>query len=134
MTTAAKIHALIKEKEASYVDLRFTDMRGKLQHVTFDMSLVDDEFLTDGVMFDGSSISGWKAINESDMKLRPDLATAWRSRSVLPADDLLTLFCDVLNPGAPTSRTTAIRGGGQARFLTYLKASGSGRYGLFRAG
>ncbi|HEY1560771.1 MAG TPA: glutamine synthetase beta-grasp domain-containing protein, partial [Caulobacteraceae bacterium] len=63
MTTAATIHALIKEKEAGYVDLRFTDMRGKLQHVTFDMSLVDDEFLTDGVMFDGSSISGWKAIN-----------------------------------------------------------------------
>ncbi|HWD67225.1 MAG TPA: glutamine synthetase beta-grasp domain-containing protein, partial [Caulobacteraceae bacterium] len=62
MTTAATIHALIKEKEAAYVDVRFTDMRGKLQHVTFDLSLVDDEFLTDGVMFDGSSISGWKAI------------------------------------------------------------------------
>ncbi|HEY1559429.1 MAG TPA: glutamine synthetase beta-grasp domain-containing protein, partial [Caulobacteraceae bacterium] len=63
MTTVSEIRSLIKEKEAAYVDLRFTDMRGKLQHVTFDMSLVDDEFLTDGVMFDGSSISGWKAIN-----------------------------------------------------------------------
>ncbi|HWD67385.1 MAG TPA: glutamine synthetase beta-grasp domain-containing protein, partial [Caulobacteraceae bacterium] len=62
MTTVSEIRSLIKEKEVAYVDVRFTDMRGKLQHVTFDLSLVDDEFLTDGVMFDGSSISGWKAI------------------------------------------------------------------------
>ena len=76
MPTAKDILAQIKEKDVKYVDLRFSDMRGKLQHVTFDLSLVDDEFLTDGTMFDGSSIAGWKAINESDMKLRPDLNTA----------------------------------------------------------
>ena len=65
--------------------MRFTDIRGKMQHVTFDIDLVDDDFLTDGTMFDGSSIAGWKAINESDMKLRPDLDTR-DHRPVLPAD------------------------------------------------
>ena len=75
--TAEKILAEIKEKDVKYVDVRFTDVRGKMQHVTFDIDLVDDDFLNDGTMFDGSSIAGWKAINESDMKLRPDLATAY---------------------------------------------------------
>ncbi|MDE2357590.1 MAG: glutamine synthetase beta-grasp domain-containing protein, partial [Alphaproteobacteria bacterium] len=70
MKTAKDILTEIKEKEVQYVDIRFTDMRGKMQHVTFDISLVDEEFLNDGTMFDGSSIAGWKAINESDMKLR----------------------------------------------------------------
>src|ERR1700761_8863460 len=74
--TPEEIHAQIKEKDVKYVDLRFTDMRGKMQHVTFDLSLVDDEFLTVGTMFDGSSIAGWKAINESDMLLKMDLDTA----------------------------------------------------------
>ena len=67
---------LIKDKEIKFVDLRFTDPRGKWQHVTFDLSLVDEDFLTNGTMFDGSSIAGWKAINESDMTLVPDLDTA----------------------------------------------------------
>ena len=76
-TTAKDILAMIKEKDVKYVDVRFTDIRGKMQHVTFDIDLVDDDFLEDGTMFDGSSIAGWKAINESDMKLRPDLDTAY---------------------------------------------------------
>ena len=76
MATYKEILAEIKEKDVKYVDVRFTDMRGKLQHVTFDIALVDEEFLTDGTMFDGSSIAGWKAINESDMALMPDPATA----------------------------------------------------------
>ena len=66
----------IKDEEIAYVDCRFTDIKGKMQHVTFDVGMVDEEFLTDGTMFDGSSIAGWKAINESDMKLRPDLDSA----------------------------------------------------------
>ena len=73
---SAEIKKLIKEKEVQYVDLRFNDMRGKMQHVTMDISMVDDDFFTEGVMFDGSSISGWKAINESDMNLMPDPASA----------------------------------------------------------
>ncbi len=94
--TPKQVLAEIKEKEVKYVDFRFTDPRGKLQHVTFDLSLIDEETLADGQMFDGSSIAGWKAINESDMKLRPDLSTAY----VDPFYQQTTmfLFCDVLNP------------------------------------
>ena len=96
MATAKDVQDLITEKEVQFVDIRFSDMRGKLQHVTFDLSLVDEDFLTDGTMFDGSSISGWKAINESDMKLRPDLSTA--AIDPFYQQTTLTLFCDVLNP------------------------------------
>src|SRR5271166_3788096 len=96
MTTPKEIQALIKEKEVKYVDVRFTDMRGKLQHVSFDLGLVDEDFLTNGTMFDGSSIAGWKAINESDMTLVPDLDTA----VVDPffAQTTLVLTCDVVEP------------------------------------
>ena len=69
--TSNKILKLMKEKEVEYVDLRFTDPRGKLQHVTMDGKVVDESMLNDGVYFDGSSIAGWKAINESDMILKP---------------------------------------------------------------
>ena len=72
--SAANVLEFIKEKEAEFLDLRFTDPRGKLQHLTMDVTIVDDEMLNDGVFFDGSSIAGWKAINESDMILKPDTA------------------------------------------------------------
>ena len=71
--SASKIKKLMKDKEVEYVDLRFTDPRGKLQHLTMDSTVVDEEMLDKGVFFDGSSIAGWKAINESDMILKPDL-------------------------------------------------------------
>ena len=61
----------MKDKDIEYVDLRFTDPRGKLQHVTMDSKVVDEEMLDEGIFFDGSSIAGWKAINESDMILKP---------------------------------------------------------------
>ena len=64
---------LMKDKEIEYVDLRFTDPKGKLQHLTMDATAVDEGVLNDGVFFDGSSIAGWKAINESDMILKPIL-------------------------------------------------------------
>ena len=69
--SASKTIKLIKEKEVEYVDLRFTDTRGKLQHLTMDGKMVDEKMLNEGVFFDGSSIAGWKAINESDMILKP---------------------------------------------------------------
>ena len=94
--TAADIHKLIKEKEVKYVDIRFTDPRGKWQHVTFDLMMVDDDFLNEGTMFDGSSIAGWKAINESDMLLKPDLDTAVIDPFF--AQTTLILICDVLEP------------------------------------
>ena len=64
---------LIKDKQVEFVDLRFTDPKGKLQHLTMDSTIVDEDMLENGVFFDGSSIAGWKAINESDMILKPDL-------------------------------------------------------------
>jgi len=76
MTTAKDVLKQIADNDVKYVDFRFTDPRGKWQHVTFDVSIVDEEALIEGIQFDGSSIAGWKAINESDMTLIPDLATA----------------------------------------------------------
>ena len=76
MADVKSVLSLIKEKDVKYVDLRFTDPRGKWQHVTFDLRMVDEGFFVDGQMFDGSSIAGWKAINESDMLLKPDVSTA----------------------------------------------------------
>src|SRR5258706_11093321 len=73
---AKSVLKMIKDKEVKFVDLRFTDPRGKWQHVTFDLSLIDEDAFTHGLMFDGSSIAGWKAINESDMTLMPDPASA----------------------------------------------------------
>ena len=65
---------LMKDKQVEFVDLRFTDPKGKLQHLTMDATIVDADMLNEGVFFDGSSIAGWKAINESDMILKPDTA------------------------------------------------------------
>ena len=123
MTTAKDILDMIKEKDVKYVDVRFTDIRGKMQHVTFDIDLVDDEFLTDGTMFDGSSIVGWKAINESDMKLRPDLASAYIDPFY--QQTTLCLFCDVLNPDTNTPYNRDPRSIAKAA-LNYVKSAGIG--------
>src|SRR5512141_2386923 len=123
MATAKDILAEIKEKDVKYVDVRFTDMRGKMQHVTFDIDLVDEDFLTDGTMFDGSSIAGWKAINESDMKLRPDLATAYIDPFYQATT--LCLTCDVLNPDTNEPYNRDPRSMAK-KALTYTKAAGVG--------
>ena len=67
----------IKDEDIEYVDVRFTDTRGKLQHVTIVSDLVDEDFVEEGFMFDGSSIAGWKSIEASDMKLMLDTDTAY---------------------------------------------------------
>jgi len=87
---------LIKDSEAKFVDLRFTDTRGKEQHVTIPASVVDDAFFNDGKMFDGSSISGWRGIDDSDMVLMPETDTA----VVDPFydDPTVNIRCDVLVP------------------------------------
>ncbi|MBI1216791.1 MAG: type I glutamate--ammonia ligase [Alphaproteobacteria bacterium] len=95
---------LVKEHDIQYVSFRFTDMRGKLQHTAQHISTVDQDLLTDGIMFDGSSIAGWKVINESDMILMPDLATAvFDPFSAIPT---LDVFCDIYEPstGQPYNR------------------------------
>ena len=93
--SASKVLKFIKDNKIEYVDLRFTDPRGKLQHLTMDNTIVDEQMLNEGVFFDGSSIAGWKAINESDMILKPDL-----SRQIIDpftSHTTLILFCDVLD-------------------------------------
>jgi glutamine synthetase len=104
MQTAKDVLKTIKDKDIKYVDLRFTDPRGKWQHVTFDVALIEEDTFTDGVMFDGSSIAGWKAINESDMTLLPDASTA--TLDPFFASPTLSIVCDVLEPttGEPYGR------------------------------
>ena len=96
MTTPHDILKLITDNEIKFVDLRFTDPKGKLHHLTMDVSFVDEDMFTDGVMFDGSSIGGWKAINESDMVLMPDPETVHIDPFF--AHPTLVLFCDILDP------------------------------------
>ena len=118
----------IKDEKLKFVDLRFTDPKGKWQHVTFDQSLVDEDFFSEGSMFDGSSISGWKAINESDMVLMPDTSTA----IVDPffSQPTLTVFCDILEPstGQPYGRDP--RSTAKAA-EAYLASSGVGDTAFF---
>ena len=93
MSDTKKILEIIKDKDIQFVDLRFTDPRGKMQHVSQHVSTIDEDSLKEGFMFDGSSIAGWKAINESDMKLMPDC-----SRSVIDpfySQPTMAIFCDV---------------------------------------
>src|ERR1700748_1882834 len=123
MATAKDILAQIKEKDVKYVDVRFTDMRGQMQHVPFDIDLVDEDFLTDGTMFDGSSIAGWKAINESDMKLRPDLSSA--NIDPFYQQNQLLLFCDVVNPDSGTPYNRDPRSIAKAA-LNFVKSAGIG--------
>ena len=96
MSDAKTIMDYIKENEIQYVNLRFTDPRGKLQHLTQHVDTVDEEALAEGFMFDGSSIGGWKAINESDMNLMPDLSRFFEDPFF--THPTLVLFCDVLDP------------------------------------
>ena len=86
----------LKDDEIAYVDLRFCDPRGKLQHVTVMADQVDEDFLDEGFMFDGSSIAGWKSIEKSDMKLMPDAASAYVDPFY--AEKTLCLHCSVLEP------------------------------------
>ncbi|MFZ1107877.1 MAG: type I glutamate--ammonia ligase [Rhodomicrobium sp.] len=96
MANASEVVKKIKDEDINYVDLRFTDPRGKLQHVTMTSSEMSEDAFAEGIMFDGSSIAGWKAINESDMTLSPDPETA----QIDPffAQSTLAIFCDVLEP------------------------------------
>jgi glutamine synthetase len=104
MSDISKVFDLIKEHDVKYVDLRFTDPRGKMHHTAQHVCTIEEESFTDGIMFDGSSIDGWKAINESDMTLMPDAATA--VLDPFAAQPMLNIFCDVYDPssGQPYNR------------------------------
>ena len=102
MKTAKDVLKSIKDNDVKYVDLRFTDPRGKWQHVTFDAGMIEEDTFSEGLMFDGSSIAGWKAINESDMCLMPDPVTG----TIDPFFAETTLFwfatCSSRPPASPT--------------------------------
>ena len=128
MSDIKNILKLIKDNDISYVDLRFTDPRGKMQHVSQHISTIDEESLTNGFMFDGSSIAGWKAINESDMLMKPDL-----SRSFIDpffAQPTLSIFCDILDPisGNPYERDPRSTAKGA---LAYMSSMGVGDTAYF---
>lgn len=95
-TTPDDVMRVVKERDIKYIDLRFTDPRGRWQHLTMTADFVDEDSFTDGIMFDGSSIAGWKVINESDMALIPDPTTA--VLDPFAAQTALILFCDVMEP------------------------------------
>ncbi|KKI18605.1 type I glutamate--ammonia ligase [Sphingomonas sp. ABOLG] len=111
-TTAADVIKRIKDEEIEWIDLRFTDPKGKWQHLTMVASVMGEDEWTDGLMFDGSSIEGWKAINESDMILKPDLDAIYNDP--FSATPMLIVFCDILEPSTGEGytrdpRTTAKR-------------------------
>jgi glutamine synthetase len=93
---SANVMKMIKEKEVKFIDLRFTDTRGKEQHVSMPASTVDDDFFKEGKMFDGSSIAGWKGIQESDMVLMPEADTA--VLDPFADENTLIIRCDILEP------------------------------------
>lgn len=128
MSDAQSVLAMLKEKEAEYVDLRFTDPRGKLQHVTVDIGSVDEDMFADGIMFDGSSIAGWKAINESDMVLMPDPSTA--VMDPFYAQNTVQIFCDILEPGTGEPYNRDPRSTAK-KAMAYLAATGIGDNAYF---
>src|SRR5271170_4683476 len=118
----------IEEKSVKFVDFRFCDTRGKEQHVTVPSHTVEESLFTDGKMFDGSSIAGWKGINESDMILMPDPATA--VIDPFYEETTVNLRCDVIEP-------MTMQGYGRdprslaKRAEAHLKASGIADSALF---
>ncbi|CUH89381.1 Glutamine synthetase 1 [Phaeobacter sp. CECT 5382] len=122
MSTDAVLQ-MIKDEDAAYVDIRFTDVRGKLQHVTVDVDLVDEDFLEEGFMFDGSSIAGWKSIENSDMKLMADTTSAYVDPFY--AEKTICIHCSIVEPDTGEAYERDPRGTAQ-KAEAYLKASGIG--------
>jgi glutamine synthetase len=126
--TVADVMKMVKENEVKFVDFRFTDTRGKEQHVTVPVSHFDEDKFTGGHAFDGSSIAGWKGIEASDMQLMPDPNTA----NIDPffEEPTLILTCDVVEPadGKPYERDPRSLA---KRAEAYMKASGLGDTAFF---
>ncbi|MFT6105113.1 MAG: glutamine synthetase, partial [Paracoccaceae bacterium] len=118
----------IADEDVEYVDIRFTDPRGKLQHVTVMADQVDEDFLDDGFMFDGSSIAGWKSIDKSDMKLMPDTTSAYIDPFY--AEKTLCIHCSVVEPDTGEAYDRDPRGTAE-KAEAYLIASGIGDVSYF---
>ena len=121
--SVAKALELIKESEAKFVDLRFTDTKGKEQHVSIPAHQIDEDFFEEGKMFDGSSIAGWKGINESDMVLMPDPTTV--VLDPFSEEAQVNLRCDILEPSTMQGYERDPRSVAR-RAEEYLKSTGIG--------
>ena len=128
MAEGNKALQMIKEMDVKYVDFRFTDPRGKWQHTAQPANTVDENTFVDGVMFDGSSIAGWRAIEESDMMLLPDAETA--VLDPFAAQATLILFCDILEPVTGQAYSRDPRSTAK-QAEAYLKQSGIGDTAYF---
>ena len=118
---AKEVLDLIKEEEVKFVDLRFTDTNGKELHVTYPAQTIDEDVFEDGKMFDGSSVSGWKGINESDMILMPDPDSA--AVDVFADETTLNLRCSVIEPATMQGYERCPRALA-TRAEAYLKSTG----------
>ncbi len=118
----------IKDEDIDYVDIRFTDTRGKLQHVTVVSDLVDEDFIEEGFMFDGSSIAGWKSIEASDMKLMLDVDSAYIDPFY--AEKTMCVHCSIVEPDTGESYERDPRGTAE-KAEAYLKSSGIGDTSYF---
>jgi glutamine synthetase len=119
---------MIADEDVAYVDIRFTDPRGKLQHVTVIAALVDEDFLEEGFMFDGSSVAGWKSIEASDMKLIPDTESVYLDPFY--AEKTIVLHCSVVEPDTGEAYNRCPRQTA-AKAEAYLKSSGIGDTAYF---
>ncbi len=125
---SSKVTDIIRENDVKFVDFRFTDTHGKEQHVTVPAKCVDEDSLKEGQMFDGSSIAGWKGINESDMILMPDQATA--VLDPFAEDSTLIVTCDIIEPDTMQGYERDPRSLAK-RAEAYLKSSGVGDAAYF---
>ena len=123
MTTVSEALKAFRDSGGKYLDLRFTDVKGKWQHLTMDGTVVDEDLLNNGVFFDGSSIAGWKAINESDMVLKPDLSTT--VMDPFTAQPTMIIFCDILDAVTKEPYERDPRGTAK-KAEEYVKSSGMG--------
>ena len=121
--SADKMLKTISDENVEYVDIRFTDPRGKLQHVTVMSDQVDADFIDEGFMFDGSSIAGWKSIEASDMKLMIDTDSAYIDPFY--AEKTLCVHCSVVEPDTGEAYERDPRGTAE-KAEAYLKSSGVG--------
>lgn len=126
--SASDFLKFLKENDIQYVDFIFADLRGKQQHTTQHITTIDEAFLTEGVYFDGSSIAGWKAINESDMLLLPDLSKV--AIDPFAAQPTVKVFCDVLEPSTRKPYTRCPRSVAKAA-EAYMQTAGVGDKAFF---
>ena len=123
MTTVADVLKLIEENGVKFADLRFTDTKGKEQHVSIPAKLVTEDFFSEGKMFDGSSMAGWKGVDKSDMILMPDADSV--HLDPFYADPTIIVRCDVLEADTMTGYDRDPRSVAK-RAEEYLRSTGIG--------